>query len=313
VDWVAVLFQHEVMHTAVLRLLLSGDHRVAVARVLTGDSSITDVADVHPEGRLSGASRPVDLATVLVLGQRDGRMGVEVKVDSAWNADQLRAEVPKDCHGVLLALGYTALAVTDEDVAALDDYAVPWRLVRPARWGQIVRECANGDGELLRYAQQLEEEADDQQRALRAVAAGESVTWGRHHQSLEHWAYFHEVVRWRDDAAKWQRSALVSGPLLTRFLPPFGRPRGDYLELMGEGSRRSLCVKTYAPPGTGELPTAKERLSELLRDLPSAPVRRPRANAKTCTAVRFPLDDRLPEQAAQLVGDLQDRLARREP
>jgi hypothetical protein len=31
-----------------------------------------------------------------------------------------------------------------------------------------------------------------------------------------------------------------------------GRPdevMGDYLEFMGEAGRRSLCVKTYAPPG----------------------------------------------------------------
>lgn len=311
-DWVEVIgYQHEILHTAVLAHLLRGDHGAQVASALVGMRGVTAVEDVRREQRLAG-SRPVDLAAWVV--ERDGtrtRLAVEVKVDSAWTPGQVRETVPSDCYGVLLAVGYTALAATAHDLAALAREGGLWRLVRPRDWGNIVRDQADGDHELGRYARRVLEEAREHADALQAVADGHPVTAApdRDARALGHWAYFHEVIRDRDDVADWDGKTLRSGPLLTYWVADHDGDVGDYLEFMGEGDRRSLCVKTYAPPGTGALAASRARLRELLADSGTPDPKRPSAKDKTCTAARWWLDDKTPQEASALVDDLQARLA----
>jgi hypothetical protein len=318
VDWVeAIGYQHEVLHTGAVAHLLRGERAPSVIAGLLGVSDVAAVEDVRPEVRLNGA-RPVDLAAVVVA--RDGTrtwLGVELKVDSAWTPKQLRESVPDDCHGVLLAVGYTALAATQRDLDALraaadENSGRPlWRLVRPREWGAIVRDHAPGDPELERYARCVLEEAGEHADALEAIAAGRPTTASpdRDAQVLGHWAYFHEVICDRDDVAEWGRKTLISGPLLTLWVIDHDEDRGDYLEFMGhsDGSR-SLNVKTYAPAGTGALAESRARLRRLFADHRPDDVKQPGVNAKTCTPARWWLDDLSPRDASALADELQERL-----
>jgi hypothetical protein len=310
-DWVeAIGFQKEAVHTGALCHLLGGAHGRDVARALTGDRRISGVGNVRPEAALRGGSRrAIDLAANIHMeGEEDGCLAIEVKVDAAWRHEQLTNSVPSHCHGVLVAAGYTALAVDDRDLAAIEGYRWPWRRVGPDALGGIVRDHAAGDRELRAYANRLDQEARDQADAVQAVAAERGVTWGRAPRSLGHWAYFSEVVRNRGDIAEWERKSLISGALMTLWVNKGGHS-GDYLEFMGEGERRSLCVKTWAAPGSTRLRERRERLIELFAETAGqGPTRQPSAKAKTCTAVRFPLDGKLPGEAAALVDELVARL-----
>jgi hypothetical protein len=312
-DWVEVIgYQHEVMHTGVLAYLLRGDSGAQVAGALLDGPAVVGVEDVWPEQRLNG-SRPIDLAGWVI--ERDGtrtRLGVETKVDSAWSPGQLTETVPTDAFGVLLAVGYTALAATDGDLAAISPRPGAWRLIRPRRWAEIVREHAGGDRELERYARRVVQEADEHDAALHAVAGKRPVSASedRDAQTLGHWAYFHEVLDGRNDVAEWERKTLISGPLLTLWVVDHrGGEVGDYLEFMGHADgRRSLNVKTYAPPHTRALDDSRRRLRELLADQDPGEVKQPGAAAKTCTAARWWLDGVSPAQASARADELRERL-----
>jgi hypothetical protein len=307
-DWVeAIGFQHEVVHTGALHHLLSLPVGVSVARALTGDETIERVGKPRKEVILRpGSRRKVDLAAEITCGANAGCLGVEVKGDSAWTSTQLREAVGEDCHGVLLAVGYTRLAVDDREMNAITGYAWPWRLVGPGAFADVVQDHAHGDRELLGYANHLAQEETDQRRAVQAVSDGGKVSWGRPH--LGHWAYFSEVVRHRDDPALWERKALISGPLLTRRIVEHDGGVGDYVELTGEaGERRSLCVKTHAPAGA--LRSSRARLIDLLQELGPETLKLPSARAKTCTAARFPLAEWKPKTVATFVGELIVRIS----
>jgi hypothetical protein len=266
-DWLSVLpFQHETMHTAVLRYLLAGKDGARVAQEITDATSIEAVVDPEVEQRLAGR-RAVDLAADLKLaGDHTGELAVEVKIDSAWTAEQLQQSVPQDCHGVLLALGYTALAVSPEDLDELDGYVVPWQLVGPRRFAEVVLVHAEGDEELHRYGKRLHEEAAQQERALAAVEAGKPVTWGR--PSLHDAAWLSLVKAniarrhpGESDAAVWARACDIRATAHDRG----AHWRGAWRPLNAEGQEEcglilefvaslhhhkwSLAIKSYGPDG----------------------------------------------------------------
>jgi len=306
-DWVeAIGFQKEAVHTGALKYLLGRPDGVEAARALTGDETISSVENVGTEVRINGGKRPIDLAANVTARAGSGWLGVEVKVDSAWSPGQLIETLPAGVAGVLLAVGCTALAVEDDDMRAIG--RVPWRCVRPGDLAGVVRDHAGGDRELLVYADRLNRESREHDRARDAVRNGSKVTSERHRETLEHWAYFSEVLRARNDAPDWERKALISGPLMTLWVAA-GAEAGDYLEFMGEGGCRSLCVKTYAPPGL--LRERREQLIGLLQDMPKPPEipKTPGQAAKTCTAARFPLGTLRPADAAALVSVLVERIA----
>jgi hypothetical protein len=308
VDWVeAVGFQKEALHVGALKHLLTHDRAVNVARALAPDAGITDVNKdfVQTEARIGGAHRPIDLGARVTAAGEEGWLGVEVKVDSAWSPRQLKETLPEGVAGVLLAVGRTALAVEDDDMRAIEP--VSWRCVRPAELASIARDHACGDKELLGYADRLDREACEHEAARIAVRDNAPVASARDATALGHWAYFSEAVGIRKDAPDWERKALISGPLMTLWVN-WGEVDGDYLEFMGERDRRSLCVKTYAPPAA--LLARRERLVTLLADHPHKhdTPRLPGGKTKTCTAARFDLDAISPKNAADLVDDLIERL-----
>jgi hypothetical protein len=311
-DWVAAVgFQKEALHTAALRHLLSGPNAVTVARTLTGDERIDSVTAARSEARLTDGRRPVDLAAQITADGESGLLGVEVKVDSPWSATQLRETVPPRGHGVLLAVGRTRLAVTEDDMRHLDaDYQRPWRCVGPGEFAGVVEQHAVGDPELISYARHLRDEEEEHLAARAAVRGGSRVHSRRDATALAHWAYFGEVLGLRDDAHEWDRKTLISGPLVTRWLAEREDGSGDYLEFMGEGDRRSLCIKTYAPKGllTASRARSRGRVDQLDGDA-FVETKAPDANAKTCTVVRFELHDppaAVTELVDRLIGVLVD-------
>jgi hypothetical protein len=302
-DWIEIVgFRHEVAHTGVLRTLLQSDKAASVARALAGDEHIVAVSAPRQEVRLRDwVRRSIDLAAEMAFADGSpGCLAVETKVDSAWSPKQLREMTPEHAHGVLLALGHTALMVSPADLSALIGYARPWCLVGPREWAGIVRQ-ASDDQALAGYARSLEVEADDHERARARVRDGGRVDFGRHPQTLEHWAYFAEIAAETGLGRRWERKALVSGPLQTLWLPewPDG---GPYLELMGQRSTRTLCAKVWSVPGA--LPERQRLVAEGLAAFDGRRGMRPSARDKTCTAMSWPLDGP-PAEAARLVVELE--------
>ncbi|HEV3035486.1 MAG TPA: hypothetical protein VGX72_11940 [Solirubrobacteraceae bacterium] len=303
-DWVGIIgFRHEVAHTGVLRALLETGDAASVARALTGNEHIETVGEPQQEARLrERVRRSVDLAANLTLddGSR-GSLAVEVKVDSAWSLKQLREMTPEDAHGVLLALGHTALMASPSDLASLTEYARPWRLVGPAEWASIVRRATSSEV-FATYARSLEVEADDHERARTRVREGSRANFGRHPQTLEHWAYFAEIAAGAGDGLRWERKTLISGPLQTLWLPEWS-DGGPYLELMGHGSKRVLCAKVWSTQGT--LPERQRLVADGLADFEGRAGKRPSARDKTCTARSWTLDALSPLAASRLIGELE--------
>ncbi len=303
-DWIEIVgFRHEVAHTGVLRTLLESDRAVSVARALTGDARIEAVSAPKQEARLRArVRRAIDLAAdVTLAGGSAGCLAVEVKVDSAWSPKQLQEMTPEDAHGVLLALGHTALMASPADLRGLTGYAIPWRLVGPGEWASIVRE-ASSDEALTGYVRRLDEEAADHERARARVREKGRVDFGRHPQTLEHWAYFAEIANEVGDESQWERKTLISGPLQTLWLPEWP-DSGPYLELMGHGSARLLCAKVWSTPGT--LPERQRLVADGLASFDGRNGRTPSASDKTCTARSWLLDGRSPAEAAQLIVELE--------
>ena len=304
-DWVEVVgFQHEVVHTGVLRTLLAGEAAVAVARALTNDEGIEGVGEPRQEVSFPGRGRrPCDLVAPLRLaGGAPGSLAVETKVDSAWSPGQLEATTPEDAHGVLLAVGCTALMVTPSDVACLDAYAQPWNLVGPSEWAAIVSAAAGPDDAFTSYAERLDVEAAEHERARERVRAGRPVDFGRHEEALGHWAYLAEVAAHAGEERRWERKTLISGPLQTLWLKEWPDDSGAYLELMGQGRGRMLCAKVWG--ANGALAGRQRVIAEGLAGFEGAAGRRPPLGAKTCTARRWSLDGRTPAEAAELVEQL---------
>jgi hypothetical protein len=310
-DWVdAIGFRLEAVHTGALRHLLGSDVAVDVARALTGDDQINRVGRPVTERRLrTGSRRKIDLAAEISSGGTPGWLGVEVKTDSVWSRNQLIETAGESGHGVLLAIGYTALAVDDRDMDAIGGDTWSWRVFRPGTFADVVREHAGDDDELLSYARHLAREAEDQHLAVRAVQDGNEVFRGDEPTALGHWAYFSEVIKHRDDPQRWDREKLISGPLMKRWI---GGPSEALVQFVGEhGNHRSLCVKTWAPGG----PLAKYR-DELIERVEGVDwgwdrkePRIPSRARNSCTAARFPLAGRTPEKAAAFVDELLSRLS----
>jgi hypothetical protein len=246
--------------------------------------------------------RAIDLAADVTLADGSaGCLAVEVKVDSAWSPKQLQEITPEDAHGVLLALGHTALMASPADLRGLIEYAVPWRLVGPGEWASIVRE-ASGDEALTGYVRRLDEEAADHQHARARVREAGRVDFGRRPQTLEHWAYFAEIADEVGDASQWERKTLISGPLQTLWLPRWA-DGGPYLELMGHASTRVLCAKVWSAPDT--LPERQRLVADGLTAFAGRAGRRPSARDKTCTAMSWALDGMYPSEAAGLVIEME--------
>jgi hypothetical protein len=290
-------YQHEVVHTGVLETLLSEEQmRASVAERLLGERVGRTLAPEREVRIGTTRRRPIDLAVTLDSpGGRAAKLGIEVKVDSAWTGRQLEDTVAPPDRGVLLALGCTWLAATQPEMPS------QWRLVGPREWAAIVVDHLNGMPELETYARHVAEEAKWHAEAIERVNEGRRVAHGREATRLEHWAYFHEVVREVGGDQRWDRKTLISGPLLTLWIDaPVGKGNGAYVELMGVGGKRELCVKCWTH--RHDLGAVQASVADRASMLPvmdqARRVRAVGASHKSCTALALSLDERRPQEAA---------------
>jgi hypothetical protein len=303
-DWIdAIGYEQEVLHAGALFLLLDQEQRRRqFAEALVGEP-IWRVGDPERQGRIGpNRRRPTDVVVPVTLsGQNDVLLGIELKVDSAWDPQQLRDTVAPPNRGLLLALGCTAMAATSEELPN------SWRLMLPREWAILLEANGRGIARLDDYRRHVEHEARCHAEALDRVRKGRAVEEGREPVTLEHWAYFHEVVAKTHIAGRWERKTLVSGPLLTLWLDVTqGVYASAYIELMGKGDRRELCIKC----GTeGRDPAEVQRkLSDALSDsgVLSGARRSRRASPgdKSCTALTASLDGFLPSKAAVMCDEV---------
>jgi hypothetical protein len=308
VDWVdAVGYRHEVIHSGVLEVLLSDvESGPRVAQDLLGDGlQVQAVCSPRREVRIGPARRrPIDLAADLKLSNgATVKLGVEVKVDSAWSPKQLESTVALPDQGVLLAVGCTALTATEPEMPR------GWRLVGPKEWASIVAERAGGDRALESYVGHVQQEAQSHAEALRCVNLGLPVEPIRDRTALAHWAYFHEVVASRPAGKDewWERKTLISGPLLTLWTDAERDGSGAYIELMGHAdATRALCVKCWTDGG--DLTDVREKVTARVAPGEVRRLRRLRASDKSCTAWADKLDGKSPKEAAMRCDELAERL-----
>ncbi|WP_210492099.1 hypothetical protein [Patulibacter sp. SYSU D01012] len=178
-DWVEVVgYQHEVVHTGVLRWALraepSSDRPHRLLQAMGVDAVQVDGDTVATEGRLTAARRgpgKADLvADITLAGGARSRLAVETKVDSRATFDQLQATMDDIAHrGVLLAVGLTGLQ--------FDPRSLPserWRFVDVRRWQQALAE-AGVLPELGPYADAIAAEVRRQEDARATARRCEDV------------------------------------------------------------------------------------------------------------------------------------------
>ena len=318
-SWVdAVGFQHEVMHTGVLAELLreGGETACTVAGKCLGAPVARVHADTVKLESRAGRRRIADLVVDVELedGERV-RLAVETKVDSSWSVDQLQGTLDSrdGDRGCLLAVGLSGIAVSQKDLDGVDELEHGWRLIDARGWADLLRlPVERSDSPALaEYHQRVEREAKTHESAREAARAGLPLPdepKRRNGVALLHWAFFAEVLGGLPDAGYWHRSALISGPLLTRwgwFASDPAENAGVYLELMGHhDGRRTLNVKTWATRRLAELQAA---LDEALAAVLGSPGHRVGSGSKRRTVARVPLPSD-PSSAAQLVLEWQGHL-----
>ncbi len=311
ISWVDIVgYQHEVVHIGVLdRLLRSGvdgedDVRRCVAECLVGEP-VFRVRQPCREARAGGRGR-ADLVVDLELATRKSRVAVECKVDSAWTKEQLGNTLGQGDRGVLFALGSTSLVASDADMPE------GWRVLGLDTWEKTLRELGLGGCPVIKdYCAQLNAELTDHRAARGAACNNQKLETRRRGSTdtLAHWAYFGGTLEKLDDRRDWSRSALVSGPLLTRWFRfandadvSSEAAAGVYLEFMGlPGQRRELKVKAWSED--------RSKLSSLIDALGPVPsMDRPkgkiRRDSKTGTAATTDLGRETPSKAAARADEL---------
>ena len=251
-NWVKLVgYQHEVVHTGVLRYLL-GDE-VYASSVLT-DMLGTPTAirgEPRTEHKLSDFPRCPDLIAELEPGGT--YLAVETKVDSTATPEQLKAEAGPPHHGVLLALGITGLAVTSPHPWNLKDSN--WTVILPRQWANILaRLGVESDPVLGPYLREVEREAEEHEHA-REVARRDTREAQRVEPetgrcaALEHCAWLATI---RDqlnpeDQHKWWTNVDRMGASMQIGLSPFIFSGVEFKRILqfvcSTTTTRRLCLK----------------------------------------------------------------------
>lgn len=281
-------YRHEVVHTGALGHLLRDETAgVALLRALTG-ADIARVLRTRVEARIAGFRGRADLvADVELDGEGIASVGVETKVDSNATREQLTATAIPPAIGVLLAVGVTALNLTQED---LGPDLEGWSVVGPGRWAAALKEVgADRDLVLAPYVADVEREAAEHKRARalvnRTADPGARIRSSRREGDglLEHYAWLAGVREGIEDQQLWWTYTNRSGPLMGLWREDFQRSKRDtFLEFMCSHSRRILCLKIGS--GKGELRAVAADAFARVEPLGWQPGRQPSASDQTCTA-----------------------------
>lgn len=239
--WIDVVgYQHEVVHTGVLKALLEDEMGAELAAELTGRPlGAVERVDPHKvvaEQRLERGAGKADLTAQLELA--DGtirRVAVETKVHSNGTRDQLQrttGDLP-DAEGVLLALGLTSLKMSVADTDEVSQSGSTWHFVGPERWIRALEGQAEVKGSWL-------------PEYVAAVKAWVDTLDGRGPKELEHLRWMNDVREGLEYPERWGGiETMISGPLLSCFgWEDEPKLHDVYLQFMGHwDGRRVLCLK----------------------------------------------------------------------
>lgn len=285
-------YRHEVLHTGVLaHLLLQSPAAAQLASAMTG-ADVTEILWARPESRIGDLKGRADLVAKVRVADCDDpvHLGIETKVDSNATREQLAETARPPDFGVLLAVGITALNLTEHD---LTDAVKEWSVIGPARWAHALeRAGVASDPMLAPYLAEVQREAQEH-AAARKLARHEyqpdheSLSRRREDRLLEHYAWLAEVRESLDNPApsEWWTYTNQSGPLMGLWREEFqrtDRERDTFIEFVCSDRRRTLCLKIGG--GNGDLPAAAGDALTAVQHLGWQAGRRPRSSAGTCTA-----------------------------
>jgi hypothetical protein len=315
-EWPEVVgYQHEVLHTGVLRHLLEGEMGTQVAARLLDAGEVSRVGEVRLEQRLAGFRGKPDLIAQLVVDGQEVGLAVETKVDSDVRPGQLLKEAEAPARGVLLSVGVTALKLTNADLE--ETGATNWRVVGPADWVNVLAEvAAEDDAVFAPYLRACRREAEDHRRACELVlgpalpAAGGKLRHPRNAQ-LQHFAWL-EAVRRLSARSGWRAEALLSGAGMLFWSSQLGAwreawGRDLFMQFDRNDQRCVLRLKVGGPKGQADIQAAVEAARELaLRADPGWKInsRQPHAQTDTHSAAHFDFSDRDASDAADLTDHL---------
>lgn len=259
-NWIeAVGYQHEVVHTGVLRWLLTdADVRCTVASRMVM-AEVTDVRDVRTEQRLGGRTKGAGKADLIAMLEIEGRgptaLAVETKVDGHAHLHQLEATAGDGDIGVLLAVGLTAFQYDWATTGPAGD----WHRFDASAWLEVLDLAGAVDGlgayaEAVRGERRRHEAASDfvasnpERLAPEIGAFDRDTVDGR---LLAQWTWLAAV---RDalagEPAPWWGAKQISGPFVFSAPAPW-KQDGDvdvYLNLYVEKDVPRLGIRVGGGP-----------------------------------------------------------------
>ena len=338
INWMEALpFQHEVIHSSVLRFLLSqepkgGDNSaVSFIRQLSGDKRPKSVETPRLEVSLRPRRR---LDLVAGLKRSDGtesKLAVEMKVDSAWDWTQLVESAPSDATGLLIAVGLTHLTIRQEELdlmkAEFPDSA-GWAVVGPGRLAEAISTCfqPRAGSELEQYVLSLQAEANDHDAAVahfQSLRPRDSQSSGFTRtnpardgtgdaEALLMTAYLANCLDRFDSGRdpQWRWSHPQSGPAVIRALEVESDKENpgwlSWMEINGSFNSPKLNIKVgRSGAGIGQdRARVVEAISKTGLIQGTANERKLGDSSKTATAWTIPVADNTPSELAELVGTL---------
>lgn len=308
-NWVDVVgYQHEVVHTGVLRHLLKDTTTGPALLKGLGVAGVTSISNPVQEQRLGGRTRgpgKADLTATIEIDGRQVSLAVETKVDSHARREQLEATVADGEIGVLLAVGVSALQF---DLDQTIDRGA-WHLVGPEDWLAALREV-QVEPELRAYVDAVRAESERHAAARELACTGperldtadDDLTRGSVPGSeLLQWAWLSEMrkalgsgVQADGDplSAPWWGGKQISGPFMWSAFG--GWKQSDdvdvYLNLFVENGFPRLGVRVGGGPSEAMRRTVAE-VGEFVAMLPGfeRPKRRGSAQHGTTSVASFPL------------------------
>lgn len=294
-SWIDVVgYQHEVLHTGVLKALLDDPDEGPKLATRLLDRKVSGVQQTRREARLVHKGGKADLTAMLAVGDALEPLAVETKVHSDGSSYQLSHTTAGagTSHGILLALGLSALKLSRRDTADASGQEATWEFVGPNEWLAALADVELELPWLGAYRRAVGSWRDWLEGA--DLKEGTGLAWERDH--LRFFAAVRELL-----SLDWtQLRSLQSGPVLTRF---GWRAQGGgdiYLEFMGlRDGRRVLCLKCGVEERE-KLPLVRAEVEQCRTDLASSFGPAGRRGGRSTTVFQAELGDLGAEEAAVL-------------
>jgi hypothetical protein len=311
-DWTGLVgYQHEVMHTGVLRHLLADKKRGPSIAMELIERDVVSVSGIKTEARIKNFKGKPDLIAAVDVGEPEPiDLAVETKVDSTATPEQLKAEALLPVRGILLALGITALAVPTPV-----PWVEGWKVITPRDWATLLRENGALDDPVLEtYLSAVDREAELHatawERAGTGLHPGELRPQGRH-PMLQHYAWLARLREATEHPQRWWTNVNRSGPTMQIELP---RVHGAddavtrILQFMCSEKVRRLCLMVGSRTNGTDIRHAVAIAQDNLDDCWQRPLRAVSASARFATVASRDFTALGAPEAAQrtqrLIGEL---------